>query len=586
MKYNINYTFQQNNFIKSSLKNGGAVTTNDIIHECSFNQSIKRYSINSIKILIYNFSNTKEIKDLIVSSFSIVDNKNELLYPHLVNMNIFRQIDFFNTATDNNTECNQSIQTKIREINDEKLKLDSYDLLIINNLDEKETKELIKKNKNLISTYILIKNNCKTFNLKYNDWNIENNKNHTLLTYFPSSYSINFHETIHNYYELLLFINNNLKDEKIDFFLIKSSCLGCVRNRNHIIFCDKINICIDIENKTKLTNLEEKFNKNNITFEKNDNYYILKLTKVAKAKVYFYSLKPDKSQPDKSIYYIKDNVKYNMSSDEVGNKKDYIYGPIIVKSLENPNKYLKRLYGDNVFETLKHNSLSIKNPKFLYDCYYNHWSCYTSDYWKEKNIENAYKISKVLNDNGVKCWLCSGALLGAARDNFIPLFDDDIDLGVFDRDKANYLVHNNKISMHTSIEYVNSGVSFKFNSIPNLNYVFAKNNYLYVDFERHVARTGYASGDVLWFVDMGWLKGKSEDYEFKREFLDKLDKIKLGKYIFNCPSNHVDLLENKVLYRKAYGEGSICGNPIQKKCINISNWHLPFCNRCDGPNCY
>jgi hypothetical protein len=45
----------------------------------------------------------------------------------------------------------------------------------------------------------------------------------------------------------------------------------------------------------------------------------------------------------------------------------------------------------------------------------------------------------------------------------------------------------------------------------------------------------------------------------KLSFFNKLDKIKMGKYVFDCPSNYRKYLESKA----RYGEGSIEGNPIR-----------------------
>ena len=48
---------------------------------------------------------------------------------------------------------------------------------------------------------------------------------------------------------------------------------------------------------------------------------------------------------------IRDNKEQSISLNDIGNLKKYNYGPIRVKSLEHPLKYLKSLYGNDVVIT-------------------------------------------------------------------------------------------------------------------------------------------------------------------------------------------------------------------------------------------
>ena len=511
----------------------------------NFLQFIKRYCIDSISVIVYT-DNSYNINKIIHDAFNMKDIKlDEQLYQHINKLNVKKIVDY--NIYDNR---------------------DSYNTLIIDNENSEKTKEILEKNINRINTYILIKKYDNVYNFNYKNWIIEEEYDTLILKYYKEEFFLNNHIDILNYYELMYYVNNYLDKYNIDYFSIKSSCLGCVRNRSHIVFCDTIHLCINEKDKVFL-----KSNINNkITFKDCNTYYkfILKKdnissynkSKCISVKIHFYNILDNKCiiQDEKSIF-----------TKELGNSKYYNYGPIRIKSLEYPNEYLKRVYGEKVFTQLVDNNIIIEIPKFLYDCYYNQWSSYTSDYWKNIQLENLYSVYTCLVNNGINCWIDCGTLLGAARNSYICLFDDDNDIGIFKKDIgiAQQILFKNNIQNIIKIKYVNTDFSLEenynlkksYNGKENLNYTFSENINCLTEFRQYdVYQNQYISYKDTNVSNAhkvpGLLLKRAVD---KNHFDNITNKIKLGKYYFNCPNDYISYLEST----SRYGRGSIYGNPIR-----------------------
>lgn len=522
-------------------------------------QLIKRYCRDCINIKVFDKNN--KIINSIVDSMNIKDIKTDLtLYPNLNDMNISKNIYMYDYT---NISSSKFIKNIYIHKNKESDKINN--VLIINNIDE--YKEIIKNNiENTTNTIILINKNDVD---NYKGWTKNIFSNFIILHKDVDNYhnhSDNIKSNIFNYYELMYFTDKilNLK-LNIKYFLIKSSCLGCFRNRNHIIFCDTIHICIKHNSKNLIINNKQLFENKNINIEKydSDNYFILNLKNKAKIKIHLYHINQDK-------IIIRNNEEKYISLNELGSVKRYSYGPCRVNCLQNPNSYLKRIYGDNVFGGLKHKNLVIKIPKFIYNCYYNQWSSFTSDYWKNKQIEHLYKIYKILTDNNIKCWIDCGTLLGAARNNFIPLFDDDTDIGIMQEDfyKANSILNRNNIQKHININYINNGKIFmefynmktSYNKKENLNYTFTCNNNLLCEFRQYIKiNNKYISKKDNIVSNAHRIPGLLQKRAVDCKHFDKLETIKLGCYNFKCPSDYKEYLECSA----RYGKNSIEGNPIR-----------------------
>tara|TARA_R110002074_G_scaffold4645_3_gene22824 strand:- start:4861 stop:6501 length:1641 start_codon:yes stop_codon:yes gene_type:complete len=530
----------------------------------NIDQSIKYYSNNAINILIYNDINadSKKIINLLFAGMNVKDIKtDEELYPHLKSLGISKNIYDYKTDNDNSLKTINNIN--IHTVNNiSTLTTSIFDLLIINSSNKDISNDILNKYINNISNVIIVANKFE-YNVPNSTWSINNNSTHSVLRYDTSIYKPPLRDTICNYYELMHITNNIIDTNK--FFLIKSSCIGCIRNRSHIVYCNTIHICMNNNDKSQVLQSESKFNRYNISVIENidENYVLLRLKDIASLKIHFY-------ENNNEQLIIRNGKERSIYISELGKLSKYKYGPIIVNSLEFPFDYLKRLYGINVFNELKHDNVIIRIPKYLYDCYYNQWSSYTSEYWKNKQIENMYKVYNVLKNNNITCWIDCGTLLGAARNGNVCLFDDDTDIGIFHNDLnlCHTVLHRNKTRLQTKINYVNRNISFEeyynmnisYNKKENINYTFYTNIDTTCEFRSYVNNNNmYISMKDQGVSNAHKVPDLMEKRAVELSFFNKLDTIKMGKYVFDCPSNYRKYLESKA----RYGDGSIEGNPIR-----------------------
>ena len=522
---------------------------------------IKRFTIDSINTLI--FTNNLDYITEIYSSLVLKDLKlNKELYEHIYDLGIKKLIHY---SSVNNYFKNNKINKNIiiENIYNNNLSNVLYNTLIIDNKDYNITIQIIENNIKNINTTIIINKYNNEYNFEYKNWHICNefkDTNIIILKYNNPVYFINNKDKLYYFYELMYYLDKFFIKHNINYFAIKSSCLGCIRNKSHIIFCDKIHICIDIKKKDIFNIDYHYFNNLNtlIKYYENNIYLILN---DAIIKIHFYS-------NNNNYDFIINNEK-TIYSNEVNNTLYYNYGPIRIKSLNQPISYLKRIYGNDVFTILKHNNFIIYNPKFLYDCYYNQWSSYTSDYWKEKQLDHLYKIYNCLKLNNIKCWIDCGTLLGAARNRFICLFDDDTDIGVFykDLEKVHKILDNNNIKLYTKLNFINNisfdefyNLKISYNEKENINYNFYTKNDLYCEFRAYQEYNNtYISLKDKNVSDAHHIDNLLEKRAVDKNFFDNLESIKLGKYIFDCPSNYKIYLESTA----RYGINSILGNPIR-----------------------
>jgi hypothetical protein len=256
---------------------------------------------------------------------------------------------------------------------------------------------------------------------------------------------------------------------------------------------------------------------------------------------------------------------------EVGPGKLLNYGPLRVRTLANPTSYLKRLYGANVFRELVHEGLTVGMPKMVYDCYYNQWSSYTSDHWKTRLVAHLARVFACLMKHKVRCWIDCGTLLGAARNSFVCLFDDDADIGILaaDRHRADKALETEGVGMQVPIRYVNGDFSLKrhynpntsYNGKENLNYAFSENLDLIVEFREYELSGGqYVSTKDATVSRMHRVPGLARRRATARRHFDNVTgQIKLGRFLFHRPHDHRTYLESD----SRYGKGSIEGRPIR-----------------------
>jgi len=522
----------------------------------SYLNIIKSYTCECVNVLIITESTPKsrpetipEIINCILESFNLNDIKtSEKIYSHLDNLMVKKHIDVL-TYNSNNVISNKDERvsfidssTKLREY---------YDIIIID-YEGTIISEFINKTNIFILNY--------TTKIIYRNWSNITKNNTTILLNEPSEWFINYSNKIHYYHELMYFIDKIITKNNIQYVMIKSSCLGCIRNRNHIVFCEKIHIAVNKTMQKNISNIENEFKKYKIYLNKVSEYrWELQLENYVTCVIHFYDIIND-------ICYI-NNIEI-MNVFEIGNTKRYTFGPLRVSSLEYPISYLKRSYGENVFNQLEHNNIIIKNYKFLYDSYYNQWSSYTSNYWKTLQIQNLYNVYSTIKKQNICCWIDCGTLLGAARSGSIPFFDDDTDIGCFEKDinKINQCLKN--VKMSSRIKYVNDGRHFKdffnlkisYNKKENINYIFSENINLCCEFRVYTSYDNYyisLKDDIV--SNAHKVSGLKLKRAIPKQIFHRFTSIILGNYMFDCPLDYKIYLESQA----RYGKDSIDGNPIR-----------------------
>lgn len=479
------------------------------------------------------------------------------LYDHIYSLGITLKIE---------VDCNsQEQQDFIKAMNNKKIfnlsfedKIcDNYvDVLIIDKSNHIEVKQLIDNCLKYVNKGIII--NCPKLEdlpdslndfikKKYNGFityleNINTNINYKSI--IQTMYQYELIEAIHK-----IFTNNNIK-----YCAIEKTCLGCVRNRSQLIG-EKLLICREAMSQNK-------FDKIALDFK--NNYKII----ISHNRIYF----------EKHSYIFTEVIIYSehplyemLSTSKI---KTYPFGPTFINSLENPIDYLKSLYGKNVFKQIKNSVTGVvsRDPKRLYDFKYNYWSPYTSQFWKNIQIEFVKRIDYILKKHNIPYWLDGGSLLGTIRNGNIPLFDDDIDIGIFKTDlhKVNNILikYKNYISETPLTQdvsvYLGHNIQFtirwktlgvKFSSCKGRLNETAKHGRLgWIEIMGY-----YPYKDSYICDDYGFIEGNSRERILKtrvsKRYYDERINLTLGNIVISCPSDPVGLLESP----QRYGPGTIQG---------------------------
>lgn len=358
-----------------------------------------------------------------------------------------------------------------------------------------------------------------------------------ILEFSPKEYDQNNRHLLYNFYELMAGVHDLMNSENINYFLIKDSCLGAVRNRSHIVYSDCINIACNEQDKEKIKNVISQSN--------------------------YFRYEDDKIKLTDNVYI---QISYNtdVKKEELGKRRIYSYGPIKVFSLENPKPYLIRTFGKDVFckMQLTNSSIYTKLPKRIYDCYYNTWSPYTSRYFKKKLAKHLKLVTEELSRRKIKWWIDCGTLLGAVRNGRIPLFDDDADIGIFEGTAIN--ANNKQINFLTNFDpmkFYSGDLHEHATEIEEINYMFATKQITGTEFReyreqdgKHVAIKDVIVSDAHGVPDL--MNKRAVD---KRFFEEDLEEIVLEGYVFKCPSSPSEY----VTQASRYGEYCINGNPIR-----------------------
>ena len=478
---------------------------------------IKYYAVDSVSAVVS--TNEPEHTDAIVKALSSGMNTMD----NLLNRPIYYQLE--------ELDIKQSVEVNPTDFNCDLLIIDSNSLSFI------ETKLQESLNKKIDIIFVnKVDGLCLSQPI---GWEITEEEGCFILEYKPKEYENNSHKNIYHFYELIAGVHDILDNANVEYFLIKSSCLGAVRNRNHIVYSDCINIGCPLK----------------------DEDLIKKLFKDHK----YFRYGNDKIHLTEEVY-IKISFDPDVTKEELGNRKIYSYGPIKAYSLEKPIPYLKRIYGDKVFKQLVSRRLSepIKSPKRLYDCYYNTWAPYTSRYCKKQWAKNLKQKTDKLTSQGVKWWIESGTILGAVRNGRIALFEDDTDIGIFKQ----CAICNS--SGNVGIEYITNFNAFRFyagklhkhvNQIEEINYMFAVGKLTGTEFKIY-QKVGdkYISNKDDGVSAAHRVPNLKNERAIDEKWLDdELDEIVLEGYVFKCPHNPYGY----VTLKARYGKESVNGDPIR-----------------------
>tara|TARA_B100000676_G_scaffold63045_1_gene62419 strand:+ start:6371 stop:7861 length:1491 start_codon:yes stop_codon:yes gene_type:complete len=473
---------------------------------------IKYYSVDSVNVGIFS-EDFSPILQAVLDGTNTFDNLlNKKIYPHLQQLGI-----------------NPHVEVNPHDFN--------YDLLVIdnNNLDftEKKLQESLDNN---IDVIFVNKIDGLTIP-ELAEWKITEEEECYILEYSPEEYENNDHKNIYHFYELMAGVHDILDNANINYFLIKSSCLGAVRNRNHIVYSDYIHIGCPLKDKQAIRELIN-----------NSQYF---------------NFKDDKIHLTEEVY-IKISFDPDVTDEELGDRKIYSYGPVKAYSLENPIPYLIRVFGKNVFKELVSSQLSqpIKSPKRLYDCYYNSWSAYTSRFFRKELAKHLKEVTDELSKQGIKWWIDCGTLLGAVRNGRIPLFDDDADIGIFQGNAKSTNNHSiNFLTNFNPMDFYAGNLHRHVKEIEEINYMFASKQLTATEFREYTKKDNkYISAKDNLVSDAHGVPDLVNKRAVDEKFFDKeLEEIKLEGYTFKCPTNPHEYVTQK----SRYGKDCINGNPIR-----------------------
>jgi len=527
-----------------------------------FYQHCYDMAIDSVNVLVNcEDNNSNKIVASVLNGLNQEDGlTKKQLYHHLRELNIKKTI-CINTNIDICEDFLHNINNNYNSKNiyiTEHKNIKSQDLLIIDRNNIENINKILKQFETFVSKGIIVKTgSIDTGNLiELKNFVKEINTDYVYYEYIYENENV---DNLNYQYELIEYIHAVFNKYGVKYCAIKETCLGCVRNRSHIISSDMTICRLAIGNAlfAKIKN------------ELANNYGVV----ITRDLIYF------KKKPGIKVYveiynhhspvqYCHDFIKKDFS-----NIRKYRFGPIEIFSLMEPIEYLKNLYGNDIFISMRNN---IKNPKIMYDCKYNYWSSYTSQYWKNKQVELLKSIHDVCIKYKIPYWIDGGTLLGAVRNRNIPLFDDDIDIGLFKHHVSKFknALKKHSISLLIKIKFMvpnsqvlkykrNDNAEQKQTMVPRtvrnwdrcLNSSYGCGKYSWVDILDYYLYKNSKYISNTYHLNDSWAGGESRKIRagVDKSIFENLTKIKLGKYYFNCPKNPVKYLESK----QRYGTNSI-----------------------------
>ena len=242
------------------------------------------------------------------------------------------------------------------------------------------------------------------------------------------------------------------------------------------------------------------------------------------------------------------------------------FGPVHAYTFQNPVPYLTKEFGPNFMDGVKLPLLgeAPRDPRLLYSDCYDYYSHDRSDKWREELIQAGIEVIRLMENNGIKCWLDGGSLLGAVRNNDICPGDDDVDVGIFvtDLDKLY------DIALPSGFELSGSQQS---------GCVIRKKKH---DILYDVEILAYFRNDdhryqCNRYRDTSSLSDRARKCAIPLMFFDTLSTVVLGDHSFPCPSDPTKYVE----LPGRYGSGCVNGDPQPHAKSGNQNWIGGFSSR-------
>jgi len=363
-------------------------------------------------------------------------------------------------------------------------------------------------------------------------------------------------------YETLERLSHMLVGSKIVYRLAGYDCLACHLFNGRSVFAGSTEICIHVD---YLGSLISTLRANRITpVRSSPGCLTIKVSSIVTSLCLYRT----RMQDNRRIFEFIDDPNIAFGVQEAGGTPVLRrFGPIRAYTFKNPSPYLTKKFGYDFMNTIRFPLLGeiSHHPRILYSDCYDYYSHDRSDKWRAELINAGKEVARIFEDNGIKCWLDGGALLGAVRNNDIPPGDDDIDLGVFTT--AVDKLYKLKLPRCFSIQ----------DRLGNDCVVRKEKHGILYDVE---ILTYFRNANDRYqcnrFRDTRSMADRARKCAVPIMFFDTLNTVALGSHSFACPMKPVVYVE----LPEKYGPGCIDADPRPHAKSGSQEW---LSNFQDGP---
>jgi len=209
-----------------------------------FLQQCYDISIDSVNINIE--TNSKNYSDIILSCLNGLTQKDsildEQLYSHLEELNIKKKIKLNHLENQIPDKYFENINTKVINNNiviEKSLDVNLTDLVIVDVSNTERINNILEMYANKVSKGIIVKKYSNDNLLEISGYS----KKITIdYIYYEVIYEKENIDNLNYQYELMEYVDFVFRKHKVKYCAINESCLGCFRNRSHIISSD-MTIC-------------------------------------------------------------------------------------------------------------------------------------------------------------------------------------------------------------------------------------------------------------------------------------------------------------------------------------------------------